>query len=189
MQHVRPALRSMVALLAIAAAFGAIGVTSAAPAQSHVSVYFLRGEQLARVTRPGTTPLDAVRQLIAGPTPAERKLGFRTYVPGGHARARRDGCERHRHGRSELALRVGGRRREPAGPALAARPHADRPRRRQAGAAPRERRPRRRPVPRRLDGPPDHVPVPRDAERDRAEAAADRSCPRPTRRSRRCSSV
>jgi hypothetical protein len=46
-------------------------------------VYFLQGEQLARVTRPGTTPLDAVRQLIAGPTRAEVGLGFRTYLPAG----------------------------------------------------------------------------------------------------------
>jgi spore germination protein GerM len=46
-------------------------------------VYFLQGEQLAHVTRPGATPLDAVRQLIAGPTRAERALDFRTYVPAG----------------------------------------------------------------------------------------------------------
>jgi peptidoglycan hydrolase-like protein with peptidoglycan-binding domain len=46
-------------------------------------VYFLQGEQLARVSRPGATPLDAVRQLIAGPTRAEVGLGFRTYVPAG----------------------------------------------------------------------------------------------------------
>jgi hypothetical protein len=83
MQHARPVLRWMVALFAIATALVAVGVTSAAPAQTHVSVYFLRGEQLAQVSRPGTTPLDAVRQLIAGPTRAERKLGFRTYVPVG----------------------------------------------------------------------------------------------------------
>jgi peptidoglycan hydrolase-like protein with peptidoglycan-binding domain len=44
-------------------------------------VYFVQGEQLAPVTRPGTTALDAVRQLIAGPTRAERGRGFRTYVP------------------------------------------------------------------------------------------------------------
>ena len=83
MPHARPALKALVALFALAAAFTAIGATSAAPARSHLSVFFLRGEQLARVSRPGTTPLDAVRQLIAGPTPAERKLGFRTYVPAG----------------------------------------------------------------------------------------------------------
>ena len=43
--------------------------------QPGVSVYFVRGEQLAPVTRPGTTALDAVRQLIAGPTRAERDSG------------------------------------------------------------------------------------------------------------------
>ena len=41
----------------------------------------MRGEQLTAVTRPGTTPLDAVRQLIAGPTRAERARGFLTYLP------------------------------------------------------------------------------------------------------------
>jgi sporulation and spore germination protein/L,D-transpeptidase-like protein/putative peptidoglycan binding protein len=73
--------RRFATALAIAATFAAIGATPAAVAQSHVSVYLLRGEQLAPVTRPGTTPLDAVRQLIAGPTRAEVGLGFRTYVP------------------------------------------------------------------------------------------------------------
>jgi peptidoglycan hydrolase-like protein with peptidoglycan-binding domain len=46
-------------------------------------VYFLQGEQLARVDRPGSTPLAAVRLLLAGPTRAERGRGFRTYVPAG----------------------------------------------------------------------------------------------------------
>src|SRR5262249_25655451 len=44
-------------------------------------VYFVQGEQLAPVNRPGTTALDAVRQLITGPTRAEVGRGFRTYVP------------------------------------------------------------------------------------------------------------
>jgi peptidoglycan hydrolase-like protein with peptidoglycan-binding domain len=48
-----------------------------------VRVAFLQGEQLARVTRPGTTAADAVRQLIAGPTRAEVKRGYRTYIPAG----------------------------------------------------------------------------------------------------------
>jgi len=68
-------------LLGCVAAFACIGVSSAASAPSHVPVYFLRGEQLASVQRTGTTPLDAMRQLIAGPTPAEFKQGFRTYMP------------------------------------------------------------------------------------------------------------
>jgi hypothetical protein len=46
-------------------------------------VYFLQGEQLALVTRSGTTPADALNQLFAGPTQAEVKRGFRSYVPVG----------------------------------------------------------------------------------------------------------
>ena len=56
---------------------------SSAVAQPGVSVYFLRGEQLARASRPGATPADAVRQVLAGPTRAEAKAGFRGYVPPG----------------------------------------------------------------------------------------------------------
>ena len=59
------------------------GSAFARPAANGVSIWFLRGEQLARVSRPGTTPADAVRQLLAGPTAAEVKLGYRTYVPAG----------------------------------------------------------------------------------------------------------
>jgi N-acetylmuramoyl-L-alanine amidase len=70
-------------LLALVAALLAAVATSAAPSSPQVTVYFLRGEQLAHETRPGTTPADAVKQLFAGPTPAEVKLGYRTYVPAG----------------------------------------------------------------------------------------------------------
>ena len=79
----RRAHRYATGVVAIAAALAAVGATPAGVALSHVSVYFLQGEQLARVSRPGTTPLDAVRQLIAGPTRAETALGFRTYLPAG----------------------------------------------------------------------------------------------------------
>jgi hypothetical protein len=48
-----------------------------------VRVSFLRGEQLMRVERPGRTPLDAMRQLLAGPTSNEAALGDRTYLPAG----------------------------------------------------------------------------------------------------------
>jgi hypothetical protein len=72
--------RALVVLLLVCAATVA---SSAAAAQPRVSVFFLRGEQLAHVTRPGTTALDAVRQLIAGPTRAETALGFRSYLPAG----------------------------------------------------------------------------------------------------------
>jgi Sporulation and spore germination/L,D-transpeptidase catalytic domain/Putative peptidoglycan binding domain len=64
---------------------GLVAVTGAvaAPAAHRIPVYFLQGEQLRSVTRPGTTAADAVRQLIAGPTRAEVARGFRTYVPAG----------------------------------------------------------------------------------------------------------
>ena len=73
----------MTALLAIAALVAATGTRSAEGAQPRVPVFFLQGEQLAHVTRPATTPLDAVQQLIAGPTRAELARGFRTYIPTG----------------------------------------------------------------------------------------------------------
>jgi hypothetical protein len=68
-------------LLGSVASLGIIGLPSAVAAPSHVSVYFLRGEQLASVQRPGATPLDAMRQLVAGPTRAELGQGYRTYLP------------------------------------------------------------------------------------------------------------
>jgi len=46
-----------------------------------VKVYFGQGEQLTAVQRPGATVQDALTALIAGPTPAEQKSGFRSYVP------------------------------------------------------------------------------------------------------------
>jgi len=76
-------LRPVIAALAATAALVAAGATGAAPAARQVPVYFLRGEQLAAVSRPAATPADAVRQLLAGPTPAEVRRGFRTYVPAG----------------------------------------------------------------------------------------------------------
>ena len=75
--------RFLPALIAIGATWATIGVTPGATAQSRVPVFFLQGEQLVRVDRPGTTPLDAVRSLVAGPTRAEVGKGFRTYVPAG----------------------------------------------------------------------------------------------------------
>jgi Sporulation and spore germination len=43
----------------------------------------VQGEQLVHVARPGTTPTDAVRQLMAGTTRSEARRGLRTYVPAG----------------------------------------------------------------------------------------------------------
>src|SRR4051794_16965317 len=69
------------AVLVIAGALSATLCAAAAVAAPTVPVYFVQGEQLAPVARPGSSALDAVRQLIAGPTRAERGRGYRTYVP------------------------------------------------------------------------------------------------------------
>ena len=76
------AARRVAALLTLAAALAAVAAPSAAP-QARVAVFFLQGEQLVQVSRPGSTPADAVRRLVAGPTQTELKHGFRTYVPAG----------------------------------------------------------------------------------------------------------
>jgi peptidoglycan hydrolase-like protein with peptidoglycan-binding domain len=60
---------------------GTAARSTAASGGPHVHVYFVQGEQLRPVVRPGRTARDAVRQLIVGPTRAERRHGFRTYVP------------------------------------------------------------------------------------------------------------
>jgi lipoprotein-anchoring transpeptidase ErfK/SrfK len=74
-------LRALVAALAVAVASGAL----AGQAPAAVKVFFPRGEQLVAVDRPGATAEDAVRALLRGPTAAERKAGFRTYIPRGTA--------------------------------------------------------------------------------------------------------
>jgi hypothetical protein len=53
----------------------------AGTASPTVKVWFLVGEQLVSVVRPGSTPQAAVQALIKGPSVAEYKLGYRTYVP------------------------------------------------------------------------------------------------------------
>lgn len=82
--QVPPLIRSGLALLAIAAALigGGAAASPAAPTQT-LSIYFLRGEQLAPVQRVASTPADAIRKLVAGPTRAEKRRAFRTYVPAG----------------------------------------------------------------------------------------------------------
>lgn len=76
--------RRGLALVAVAAAVVASFVASAHGAGSAtVRVWFLQGEQLVAVDRPGVTAQDAVTQLLAGPTPAEVRRGVRTYVPAG----------------------------------------------------------------------------------------------------------
>jgi hypothetical protein len=65
----------------LAAGVVAIELRAATAVERRATVYFLRGEQLAPATRTSATPLDTVRQLIAGPTKSERMRGFRTYLP------------------------------------------------------------------------------------------------------------
>jgi hypothetical protein len=72
---------TFVGLVAAALLLGA-PASSASSAQT-VKVWFLQGEQMIAVERPGATVEDGVRQLLAGPTQAELKRGYRTYVPKG----------------------------------------------------------------------------------------------------------
>ena len=80
----RPILRPLVACAVALSAVAALGsATAAGGERATVQVWFLQGEQLASVSRPGATAEDAIRQLLAGPTPAETKRGLETYVPAG----------------------------------------------------------------------------------------------------------
>jgi lipoprotein-anchoring transpeptidase ErfK/SrfK len=76
-------MKTALACAGTLAAFLAL-LGSAAGARG-VHVYFLQGEQLVAVTRPGTSTAGAVRQLLAGPRSAEAARGVRTYVPHGTA--------------------------------------------------------------------------------------------------------
>ncbi len=78
-------MKAALALVAIAVVLaGGAAASTAAPART-LSVFFLRGEQLAGVPRNGSGVAVAVRRLMAGPTRAELKKGFRTYIPSGTA--------------------------------------------------------------------------------------------------------
>jgi hypothetical protein len=54
-----------------------------AAASADVKIWFLQGEQLISVDRPGSSADDALAALIAGPTTAEKAKAVRTYVPAG----------------------------------------------------------------------------------------------------------
>jgi hypothetical protein len=71
------------ALVTVAGVLALSAGASAAASARTVSVFFLRGEQLAGVPREGSGVAVAVRRLLAGPTRAEARSGFRTYVPSG----------------------------------------------------------------------------------------------------------
>jgi hypothetical protein len=70
-------------LLLFTALVGLVAVAPSSGAQEkpRVPVYFLQGEQLIRVLRPGVSAADAVRRLIAGPTRGEAARQIRTYIP------------------------------------------------------------------------------------------------------------
>jgi len=78
---------SVVVLVALLAAFivSASAASTDASAAPSVSAFFLRGEQLAPTRRVASTPADAMRELLAGPTGAERQRAFRKYIPAGTA--------------------------------------------------------------------------------------------------------
>jgi len=71
------------AVLAALICFIVSAPTSAARTSARVPVFFLQGEQLVKVTRPGSSPAAALRQLLAGPTRQEAARQIRTYVPHG----------------------------------------------------------------------------------------------------------
>jgi hypothetical protein len=80
-------MRLLLTLLVAASLTASLAAVSSASAverqQATVKVWFLQGEQMISVDRPGATVADAVRQLLAGPTAAETKRGYRSYVPEG----------------------------------------------------------------------------------------------------------
>jgi hypothetical protein len=87
-----PQLAYRAGALALAGALVAVAATSAASSRNNVQMFFLQGEQLVHVTRPGATPLDALHQLVSGLSRTEAKRGLRTYVPHGtHRRPTRAG--------------------------------------------------------------------------------------------------
>jgi Sporulation and spore germination len=58
-----------------------IGLARTTPAAGRHAVFFLKGEQLVSVMRGGGSVADAMRQLLAGPSTAEKARGLRSYVP------------------------------------------------------------------------------------------------------------
>ena len=73
----RRVLRLLLPLVAALVALAA----GPALASADVQIQLLQGEQTVPVKRPGSTLQEAVAALVAGPTRAETRRGFRTYVP------------------------------------------------------------------------------------------------------------
>ncbi len=78
-------IAALITSLTLAAPFSpaAVAQTSGGSGLPTVKVWFLDGEQLIATLRSGSTPRDAVQDLLNGPTAAEYKQGYRTYVPAG----------------------------------------------------------------------------------------------------------
>jgi hypothetical protein len=66
-------MKTILACAGTLAAF--LGLLGSADGARGVHVYFLQGEQLVAVTRPGASTAGAVRQLLAGPRSAEAARG------------------------------------------------------------------------------------------------------------------
>jgi lipoprotein-anchoring transpeptidase ErfK/SrfK len=81
--------RALVLLAAVAVALAAATAAAAAPERVEradgetIKVYFLLGEQLLAVERPGATVQDAMRALLAGPSAEESANGVNSSIPGG----------------------------------------------------------------------------------------------------------
>jgi hypothetical protein len=163
-------LKASLALVALGCALACGATASAAPART-MSVYFLRGEQLASVSRTGVGAPVAVRKLVAGPTRTEVKKGFRTYVPAGtpiHSVTVAGGPCNRRPGRP-IRFREGFR--QSAGAARAARPHRLGCRRPAPTVADRREEGIRR-LPAHRDGSPGDLRVAAEAGRAFAQAEA-----------------
>jgi hypothetical protein len=75
--------RRRVVPVALAAGLVSLLLAGSSAAAAPLKIWFLQGEQMVSVQRPGSTAADAVTALFAGPTTAEQRQGFRTYVPPG----------------------------------------------------------------------------------------------------------
>ena len=164
-------------LLALAIAVSLVATASAGTQGHRVAVFFLHGEQLGRTTRPGTHPVDAMRQLLAGPTETEARDGFRTYIPS------KTPLRRLSFSRGVATVDLGRRfiaghdRREPPRTAVAGRAHADRA----AGCEPRAAAGRRKArlgrLPRGRHEQADQLRLPEQAEHPRPQPPPERLKP------------
>ncbi len=60
-----------------------LALLAPAGARADVPVWFLQGDQLVSVQRPGASAADSLQALVAGPSRAERRRGLRSAIPRG----------------------------------------------------------------------------------------------------------